>query len=61
MKILPYKIMVRYRQLLEEGRAGELNRVQAVREGTNTKLPCVVSNINGQKALSILQAMARGD
>lgn len=53
--------MVRYRQSLVEERARELNRVQAVLEGANIKLSSVVSDINGQTALSILQAMAKGE
>lgn len=53
--------MVRYRQSLVEERARELNRIQAVLEGANIKLSSVVSDINGQTALSILRAMAKGE
>lgn len=53
--------LTRYRTRLVEERAREINRLQKTLEDTNLKLGDVVSDVMGQAARSILQAIADGE
>ena len=52
--------MVRYRNEIINERARELNRIQAVLEGSNIKLGSVISDISGKTGMAILHALVEG-
>lgn len=54
------KELVRYRRSMIEERARELNRLQKILEGANIKLGSVVTDIDGQSARLMLEALIEG-
>ena len=54
------KELVRYRRSMVQERARELNRIQKVLEGANTKLASVVSDIDGKSSRQMLDMLVAG-
>ena len=53
--------LVRYRNSLVQERAREVNRIHKVLEGANIKLSSVVSDMQGESALSIIRLITTGE